>query len=269
MADLQQIVGALLRDLTKARFSSDIYSRSIARYYENDPLLRRFPVPRADIEEIDIQLKFSILGIETNDINTEGREANIAFILERSVEKLISTYLDLAAQFVSEPENEATRQGLYDTLDKGFRSSSLRVALRQTAFQYLIESYPHLINADGKLDTETIIRDIQYPFIWAHLRFLKSGADTTTARKYITTVIEHAFNHNDFKRIIDGLSSTISDIWKSNYDASLIVELDGHKLAQMNDLAVSSLHIKMQIKNSVWNEVKVAEHQYQRTLTPE
>ena len=67
MADLQQIVGAILRDLAKARFSSDIYSRSIARYYENDLLLRRFSVPRADIEEVEVDLKFSIAEVTASE----------------------------------------------------------------------------------------------------------------------------------------------------------------------------------------------------------
>lgn len=129
MADLQQVVGAILRDLAKARFGSDLYSRSIARYYENDYLLRKFPVPRSDIEEVEIDLKFSISEIQSSAVNTEGREANVAVLLERAVEELVATFLDLARDMTGSDED--LDKQLRELISKGFGSPTLRIEMRQ------------------------------------------------------------------------------------------------------------------------------------------
>jgi hypothetical protein len=55
---------------------SDAYSRDISRYYEQDPLLRGFSVPRADIESVELDLKFAFKSAkltEARDMDTEDR----------------------------------------------------------------------------------------------------------------------------------------------------------------------------------------------------
>lgn len=60
MSDLNQIVGAILRDITKARVSSDMYSREAYRAFKDDQILQHFPVPRMDISSMEIDLKLAI-----------------------------------------------------------------------------------------------------------------------------------------------------------------------------------------------------------------
>ena len=94
MVDLSQVVGGILKDITQARFTSDAYSRNISRYYEQDPLLRRFPIPRADIEEIEIDLKFSILGMDANPAQSEQREVSLANVFERISTRIAIRFKD-------------------------------------------------------------------------------------------------------------------------------------------------------------------------------
>ncbi len=269
MADLQQIIGAILRDLAKARFASDLYSRSIARYYEGDNLLRKFPVPRADIAEVEIDLKFSITEVRESEVNAESREANVAILLERSVERLVATYLDLARDFTANSAHREVAERLEKLLSKGFNSMVLRIELRQLALRYFIESYTHLIANDGTFDAAAALRGLRQPFFWAHANYRQEGVSNADLEGPLNAVFDDVFANKEFKAVIDSLAEPIKTIWQANYDARLEVEVDGHKLAQLQAAAISSIRIKAEVRNSVWTEVKVGEHQYQRSLTPE
>lgn len=267
MADLQQVVGAILRDLAKARFSADIYSRSIARYYENDYLLRKFPVPRADVEEVEIDLKFSIAEILSSDVDTEGREANIAFVLERTVEELVATFLDLARAFVNSGENQELAEALRSVLSKGFGSTSLRIELRQRVLRYFIESYTHLIGARGDFDTKQALRDLNRPFFYGFAEYRRDGVELDQINAPLNQVFGHVFGHEHFTSVVNSLAEPIKQIWQSNYDARLNVEVQGHKLAELNEAAISTIKIKAVVRNMVWTEVKVDERTYRHALT--
>ncbi|PWG64936.1 hypothetical protein [Sediminicurvatus halobius] len=267
MADLQQVIGALLRDLAKARFASDLYSRSIARYYEGDFLLRKFPVPRADIAEVEVDLKFSITEVKASDVNTEGREANVAFLLERSVEELVATYLDLARDYSAQHPDTGTE--LERVMSKGFNSTVLRIELRQHILRYFIESYTHLIRADGSFDAETALRGLRQPMFWAHANHLRDGVAPEALNTPLDPVLDFALQHDDFRSVVTGLDAPIREIWHQNSDVRLEVDINGHTLAQLQEAAISSIRVRAEVRNSVWTEVKTGPYSYQRSLTPE
>jgi hypothetical protein len=269
MADLQQIVAAILRDLAKARFSSDIYSRSIARYYENDLLLRRFSVPRADIEEVEVDLKFSIAEVTASESDTAGREANIAFVMERAVEEVVATFLDLARDFGARPANQDITDQLEAKLALGFNSNVIRIELRQRALRYLIESYMHLIGDEGRFDTYLALRDMKRPLFYGFVEHRKDGVAIEELAEPLNRLIEEVFKEDRFKASVEKLAEPIRRIWRANYDARLEVEVEGHKLAELSEHAISTIRIKAVVRNMVWNEVKVDERTFRRTLTSE
>lgn len=266
MADLQQVVGAILRDLAKARFGSDLYSRSIARYYENDYLLRKFPVPRADVEEVEIDLKFSIGGIEGSAVDTEGREANVAILLERAVERLVATFLDLSRSHV-DGDTGPLAADLKETMTKGFGSAALRIELRQKGLRYFIESYTHLIGPDGTFDAAQALKELRRPFRWGLEEYRAEDADPERLEKAIGQVLDHVFAQKAFIDAVHSLAEPIKSIWQANYDARLDVEVQGDRLAQFNEKAISSVKIKAVVRNLVWTEVKVDDRKYRHTLT--
>jgi hypothetical protein len=61
MAKLKQVIGAILSDITKGQAISDGYSRDLKSSYREDPILKLLSVPRTEIKEVTIDLKFAIL----------------------------------------------------------------------------------------------------------------------------------------------------------------------------------------------------------------
>jgi hypothetical protein len=61
MAKLKQVIGAILSDITNAQSISDAYSRDLKPSYREDPFLKLLSVPRTEIKDVTIDLKFAIL----------------------------------------------------------------------------------------------------------------------------------------------------------------------------------------------------------------
>ncbi len=94
MPELHHILGSLFRDVAQSIFTSDMYSRDISRYYEQDALLRHFPVPRTEIDELEVQLRFAIGGIEINPAQTVGRESSAATLFIDFSHDLTENFFD-------------------------------------------------------------------------------------------------------------------------------------------------------------------------------
>lgn len=88
MAKLKQLLGAILNDVMKAQAISDAYSRDLKLSYQEDPSLKLLSVPRTEIKDITIDLKFAILKAETgkppervvtlyNDVSYQGTATEI------------------------------------------------------------------------------------------------------------------------------------------------------------------------------------------------
>jgi hypothetical protein len=59
MPQLSKVLAGILHDITTARFDSDTASAKLVERYMKDPVLQCFPIPRVEIKEINIQLKFA------------------------------------------------------------------------------------------------------------------------------------------------------------------------------------------------------------------
>lgn len=67
MAKLSQVLGAILSDITKAQAISDAYTRDLKPSYKEDPSLKLLSVPRPEINNVTIDLKFAILNDGTGE----------------------------------------------------------------------------------------------------------------------------------------------------------------------------------------------------------
>lgn len=269
MADLQQLIGAILRDLAKARFASDLYSRSIARYYENDLLLRRYPIPRTEIEEAELQLKFAIAQVSDNPVNAETREANVAFLLERTVEELVAIFLDCTRDFIEAPAQQAIRTDLETKLSKGFNSIAMRIELRQLVLRYFIDSYTHLIDAQGTFDHAMALRDLRRPFFWGITNYRKENVALHELNDSLNRLFDHVFPRQEFVEVLEALVQPVRGIWQENHDARLDVEVGADKLAHFGEGTLSTLKLKLSVRNQMWTEVKIDEHRSSHILTSE
>lgn len=59
MARLDDVVGAILRDLSGAQDTATRYTRLLALEYGGDPLLRHFPVPCTKLTDVELELRFA------------------------------------------------------------------------------------------------------------------------------------------------------------------------------------------------------------------
>lgn len=78
MADLRDVVGAILRDITQARGQADEAARDMAVVYARDPILRAFTIPRIEIRELHIDLKVAVRGVDESTDDRARREQRIA-----------------------------------------------------------------------------------------------------------------------------------------------------------------------------------------------
>jgi len=272
MADIQQILGALLRDLAKARFSADLYSRSIARYYENDYLLRRFPIPRADVEEVEIDLKFSIAEILASEANHESQEANAAVLFERAVERLVSTFLNVAG--AREQKEPSLREQRTQYVDKGFGSTVLRIEMRQKVLRYFIESYTYFIDDEGRLHTDKVLEHLERPFRWAMEQYANESyredpQASGEMKRALFDIVQPVIETTDMKRAVEAMAEPLKTISRGNSDVRMEVMVEGSQLAQLGEAAISSIKIKAVVRNLIWNEVKVDKYTTRHALTSE
>lgn len=71
MAKLADVIGVLLRDVVMSRSAADKFSAQISAEYEKDEILRHFPIPRIEIGELTISLKFAISKMDKDARNAE------------------------------------------------------------------------------------------------------------------------------------------------------------------------------------------------------
>lgn len=58
--ELQDVLGGILSALAQGRNQSDRVSKELSIQYEQDDLMRAFPVPRVELEHVQIELKFAV-----------------------------------------------------------------------------------------------------------------------------------------------------------------------------------------------------------------
>ncbi|BAF99972.1 MULTISPECIES: hypothetical protein [Microcystis] len=61
MAKLNQVIGAILTEITKAQATSDAYLRDLKASYRENPFLKLLSVPRIEVRDVTVDLKFAIL----------------------------------------------------------------------------------------------------------------------------------------------------------------------------------------------------------------
>ncbi|MBL0389509.1 hypothetical protein JJB07_23675 [Tumebacillus sp. ITR2] len=103
--DMGIVLGDLMKSIVAARSSSDQASRDLALQYERDELLRMFPIPFVELEDIEIDLKFAfeaqtevgplpyIESLETPESNLVGMTAQR--VRDKVIEALNTTLRSL------------------------------------------------------------------------------------------------------------------------------------------------------------------------------
>ena len=291
MAELHNIIGSILRDISQARAASDIYSRNLSKYYEQDPLLRRFPTPRTDIDEIEINLKFTISGIEMNPSQEENREAMAATIYVKYSDDIAQAFFDAILNSIDKlkRDKKIDAEKIDPLTLKKMRGLEHRIYLRQDILLYFQSHKGRLLTKirDGsahKEIKEEILHRVFAKFDEGELseeqlRIAKSllfqMSDLSTAD--LALLEKHAFKDimdRKLKDIFQEMKAPLSFVWESggntklNGDKKISVEIAADKLAETPECAISHIKIKARIQNYIWTKVEHEGRQW-RSLNPE
>ena len=291
MAELHHIIGSILRDISQARATSDIYSRNLSKYYEQDPLLRRFPTPRTDIDEIEIDLKFAISGVEINPSQEENREAMAATIFVKYSEHITQAFFDAILisldKLVEDKKIDAEK--IDPQTVKKLRGLEHRIYVRQDLLLYFQLHKDRLLTKirDGSAHTdikESILHGVfkkvdESELSEEQLRQAKGllFQDSMLSRTDLQLLEKHVFKDTldkKLKEFLQEMQEPLSYVWersgdeKIGGDKKLSVEVTADKLRETPESVISFIKIKARVQNYIWTKVEHEGRQW-RSLNPE
>jgi hypothetical protein len=291
MPELHHIIASILRDISQARASSDIYSRNLSKYYEQDPLLRRFPTPRTDIDEIEIDLKFAISGIEINPSQEENREAMAATIFVKYSEYITEAFFDAILNSLDRllKEKKIDNEKIDPQTLKKIRGFEHRIYLRQDILLYFQLQKDRLL---AKIRDGGAHQDIKENILHrvfekidegelseSQLRMAKSllFQDSKLSTTDLKLLEKHVFKDaldKKLKEILQEMQEPLSYVWerkgdeKIEGDKKISVEVTADKLRETPESVISLIKIKARVQNYIWTKVEHEGRQW-RSLNPE
>jgi hypothetical protein len=272
MPELYEVVGAILRDVAQARFMSDLYSRHISQVYEEDSLLRRFPVPRAEVQSVEFEFKFIITEVVPDEKRKANRSALLSQIYEKYSTLIVRTALtELKSQAKSLKEKEGQKltddqQTTLNKFEEAYLSDEYRNSLTSGLYQYFKDNSAQLVD-DGNLKVDEV-----------EARIEKFAEDLAAASPPLQTVMDRfasvwkpAYDAMlaKVKGSLDTMKAEIAEAYKQPGDFKIQVEVTPDQLKDKP--ALSSIKVVSSIKNYTWSKVDVDPRDLHniRTLNPE
>lgn len=224
MAELQDLIGSILRDISHSRVMSDLYSREVSLYYENDAMLRHFSVPRADISDIELELKFAFEELKSQP--------------EFALQKRISYQIMLTANEIT---SELKRLVLKNKTNKQQEDHLTR--LKYEIHTILTDKVTHHFLKEIKdSDREQLSNRL----------FEKIVGDWGKNFKEIQ-IIEQFPDLQDFvKGKVFFMCSMLEFTIKTVKDFMVDIAFESDRLKRMPDEILSSLKMKIEVKNYKW-----------------
>lgn len=257
MAQLHQVIGAILRDIAQARVTSDIYSRDVSQYYEKDSLLRIFPVPRSEIREANVDMKFLISGIEIDPERKEDRESKTSAVFEYYSELMIDAFFSVL--------REIDKPGWIE-LFKKYDTPEFSKKLRTSLLDYFENNSNTLINDENELDQDECedgIKDVLGKYFYDIDEVevvIKKENLITKAKSNVTREI------NELK---ESMAIEIRIVRDTAEDYKLDVEVTAAKLMDVPEAALSSVKLTIELRNYLWSQVEKTDDKIIRRLIPE
>jgi hypothetical protein len=272
MAGIDDIVGALLRDVTNSRVTSDMYSRNISRYYEQDAILRRFPVPRMEIDTLEMDLSFAINNVEVDPLRKEGLESRLVIIFERQSDAMTVDFIDAVVEIIrNKHSHESNDMGAWYELFKYVWSAEYHQSVRARIMRYLDITQRHLIDTKSIFDLSDATKEITKIFLrrWKYLidDFQAENADIELGMIPTESDLIEAMQ---LEHRIDSLREEIQQALKDRGGVRVDIIVDSGQLLEIDQSTLCSLKIVTKIKNYNWTKIdEPGEEQAKYILNPE
>ena len=271
MAELHQVIGSILRDISQARISSDIYSRNLSKYYEQDPMLRRFPSPRTEIDEVEIDLKFVVAGMQHDPSQDESRETMAADVFVKISDRISHAFFDAVIVAIDALVSELKIQPIDEATMRKIRGTEYRIYLQQDLLHYFQRQKGRLKKklSSGlvaqelkarvfdrrfdKLDSELLSEREQ---AWAKsILFQESTAEREELDTIKKAVFKNAFDET-LKGLLESMRRPLDYVWADDGDQRVSVEVTADQLREAPESLISTIKIKASIQNYLWTKVE-------------
>lgn len=271
MSGIDDIVGAVLRDITNARVTSDMYSRNISRYYEQDHLLRRFPVPRMEVDTLEIDLKFAITEVNFDPLRKEAFESRLAVIFERFSDILTVDFIDAVVEVVRKKQpGETTDMGPWYDLIKQVWSGEYHINVRQRILRYLEITQRQLIDGQSEFNRKESGKEIKKIFSrrWHYL--IEDFRAEHTVLDSSVPLESELFDAMSLDERLSALERDLKTAQKSPGGVKMDVDIASHHLQELDVSSLCNIKIQTKVRNYNWTLVEGAEDETPKyILNPE
>lgn len=256
MAELKDVLGSVLRDVAHARVTSDMFSRDVSLDYARDPVLSAFPVPRLEIKEASVQLRFAINTVEQKETDRAGiTRAQLGTHGTQIAREVVNDFI------AGNPRAEELRKLI---ADKGL---DLEVTLRE-AVEGAVAADARLV--DSALAGErTALVDRINAAVSAKLledadikREVTRGTGVRAVRAAMRTKVDSAVGG-----FVSDLTAALAAAQRQA--TRVDVAVTRADLASVPEPLVSQISVVLQVRNYEWSETEGAAAVPGRRLNPE
>lgn len=168
MAQLNSLIGSLLRDVIRAQHEANLYSLSLKEAYGENSEARGFQVPGALLGELELDLQYAVRKTDVQHEESETDYPALRRFFGQLAEQLARTALTSVTTTTSsadagDPEGLNLLLSQEQDLERGFGQF-----LSRKIGEGLNGQASALVKTDGSLDTDLLIRNVMKT-IDAHL----------------------------------------------------------------------------------------------------
>jgi hypothetical protein len=251
VARLDDVVGAILRDLTLAQDVASKHSRMLAVEYAGDPLLRHFPVPRTQLSDVEIELRFAPRQLTRVSGSDEGTLAAAKQAFDAYAPLAATALLGVASdRFTRAKSMPGFPSSMLAEISQGLESSDFKDYVTKSIAADLYAARTKIVTPPDKLDLDaaretTIATAVRVVFEHPDLHgFL--DANPSFAKDSLAAVNDAL--KDPLNRLSESFSS--ADLHATQYE--LDVALDPTELQDTGAATYSTIRIKADMKNYRW-----------------
>lgn len=246
MAQLDQFLGTVLTDLTQARVTSDICSRDTSRFYNQDPVLRSYSVPRVAIDTFEFELQFAITGVKVRQ-NAHDDKVKLERLYATSGMQMAERMSQHSDQYLSNRDGIDVLQPAVRTLLQRLRSSSERSKQGQTLTKVLEDA--DLVDGEEHFQSDKAEPLLLDSFI----NLATQDITLTEGLRLVMPELRNTLSQLLDKELAD-LENAVRFLMEFSEDFNLEVEVCADRLRERPVNTLSTLKIKGGFKNYIWTQ---------------
>ncbi|MTI32112.1 hypothetical protein [Xanthovirga aplysinae] len=144
LISLREVLGAVLKEVSDSRFLSDKYSRELSRVYQQDDIMKVFPVPRSEIKELDLELKFAFDEVKKEPYRAEVLDRRIKHIFQLYDNLVKNTIIQSILNFYQKDDFQVLRKehaDEWENICQKLQSNALGIQLEKLINEYFLWGY--------------------------------------------------------------------------------------------------------------------------------